>query len=281
MSGKLFAVVMSAVLCVAAPLCAQQDLPPSAQQAPSVADAARAARANKHKAKRVYTNEDMPESPQENASAPSAAFSNAAPGGGEPGMVNHQLAAQSNVAELSGEAARIFAPPRASRAKLIVFLDLECPASRTAALESIPSFVRSNPVELVRVDWPLTIHEWALRAAAWALYFDDHRSQAREDFRTWALRNQDSLSLSNLDASVVKNFPHEGELDARMALDSDGPYMARAAEGREIAAAVHAHGTPHYYVVCASDDGVLRRDVKGLTEAARFVRQCAAPPPEH
>jgi len=275
MSGLRAAVILCAFACVAAPLVAQQDSTPNEQQkAPSVADAARASRANKQKAAHVYTNEDLPESPQAAAPAPQplgivgvapSAYIGVAP------MNNYRMPAPYGL----GPAYGVLVAPQ--RIKITVYLDLESSASR-AIMAQLPSALTGYPVDIIKADYPLRGNRWSFRAAVWAAYFDEHRSQAREDFRDWVLRNQDTLNSDNFDSSVVKFYQHDGALDVGAIFDENSPYVARAHQARNYGETSKTNAAPFFGVVCNGGDGVVRRTADSLATLLSYVRTCQTKP---
>jgi len=108
----------------------------------------------------------------------------------------------------AGDTSRL-RPPKGATVAVIAFEDLQCPDCADAEALLLEASAKYG-VPLVRMDFPLPVHNWSFEAHVMARYFDtlaDGKSVARSDgkglalgeqFRRWVFANQASINKDNL-----------------------------------------------------------------------------------
>src|SRR5437660_11653247 len=99
--------------------------------------------------------------------------------------------------------ATVLKPPKGAQVAIVIFEDLECPdCARAAPL--LEEAARTYNIPVVRHDFPLAMHPWAMDAAVLARYFDTHSKKIGNEFRDTVFKNQLEISKDNLRAFAEK-----------------------------------------------------------------------------
>src|SRR5690348_18497052 len=80
-------------------------------------------------------------------------------------------------------------PPKGYKVALVEFEDLECPDCANAA-PLMQEAAKTYHIPLVRYDFPLPQHPWALPASIMARYFDTKSKKLGDEFRAYCFKHQ-------------------------------------------------------------------------------------------
>lgn len=164
-------------------------------------------------------------------------------------------------------------PPRGSRVAIIVFEDLECP--QCGAVEPLlEDAVKQYKIPLIRYDFPLPMHPWAMDAHVIARYFDTKSKQLGEEFRRWIFANQKSITLQNLHG-MADRFASEHHVQLPAFVDPKGELAAKVKEDFEVGRKVGIDHTPTIYVVSDSRS-MPYVEVKDRTQLFSIIDQAIA-----
>ncbi len=138
-------------------------------------------------------------------------------------------------------------PPKGASVAIVVFEDLECPdCARAAPLLEEASKTYNIPV--VRHDFPLQMHPWAMDAAILARYFDTHSKKIGNAFRDEVFKHQLEINKDNLRAFAEK-FGESQKIDLPFVIDPQGKLAALVESDRNLGNSIGLNHTPTIYVV--------------------------------
>jgi len=144
-------------------------------------------------------------------------------------------------------------PPKGAQVAIVVFEDLECPdCSRAAPL--LEEAAKTYKIPVVRHDYPLAKHPWAMPAAVLARYFDTHSKKLGNDFRDSVFQHQLEITPENLRAFAQK-FGAEHKVEVPLVVDPQGKLTALIEADRNLGNSIHLEHTPTIYVVSAKNVG--------------------------
>jgi protein-disulfide isomerase len=144
-------------------------------------------------------------------------------------------------------------PPKGAQVAIVVFEDLECPdCARAAPL--LEEAARTYNIPVVRHDFPLAMHPWAMDAAILARYFDTHSKKIGNEFRDTVFRDQLEISKDNLRAFAEK-FAAEHKIELPFVVDPQGKLAAEIEKDRNLGNSLGLSHTPTIYVVSSKNVG--------------------------
>jgi protein-disulfide isomerase len=144
-------------------------------------------------------------------------------------------------------------PPKGATVAIVVFEDLECPdCARAAPL--LEEAARTYNIPVVRHDFPLQMHPWAMDAAILARYFDTHSKKIGNLFRDTVFQHQLEINKDNLRAFAEK-FALSQKLDLPFVIDPQGKLAALVEADRSLGNSIGLNHTPTIYVVSNKNVG--------------------------
>lgn len=163
-------------------------------------------------------------------------------------------------------------PPKGAQVAIIAFEDLQCPDCADAEALLLEAVAKYN-VPLVRIDFPLPMHNWSFEAHVLARYFDTQDTAARrgqkqiplgEEFRRWAFANQSSINKQNL-RGMAERFADQHGLELPENIDPHGELAKLVQADFALGQKVGIIHTPTVFVVSTGQRGapfieVLDRD---------------------
>jgi protein-disulfide isomerase len=144
-------------------------------------------------------------------------------------------------------------PPKGASVAIVVFEDLECPdCARAAPL--LEEAAKTYNIPVVRHDFPLQMHPWAMDAAILARYFDTHSKKIGNLFRDTLFKHQLEISKDNLRAFAEK-FAQSQKVDLPFVIDPQGKLAALVEADRNLGNSIGLNHTPTIYVVSNKNVG--------------------------
>lgn len=144
-------------------------------------------------------------------------------------------------------------PPKGASVAIVVFEDLECPdCARAAPL--LEEAAKTYNIPVVRHDFPLQMHPWAMDAAILARYFDTHSKKIGNLFRDTLFKHQLEISKDNLRAFAEK-FARSQKVDLPFVIDPQGKLAALVEADRNLGNSIGLNHTPTIYVVSNKNVG--------------------------
>jgi protein-disulfide isomerase len=163
-------------------------------------------------------------------------------------------------------------PPKGAKIAIVIFEDLECPdCSRANPL--LEQAAKEYKIPLVRYDYPLPQHPWAMEAALYARYFDtqsagkqpgsaksgskaaqDRKSEDRklgDEFRDFIFTNQEKITKDNL-RSFVDQFAKDHNAAVPFVIDPQGRFAGEIAADKDLGKKMGLTHTPTIYLVTNS-----------------------------
>jgi protein-disulfide isomerase len=173
----------------------------------------------------------------------------------------------------TAEQTKVLHPPPGAKLAVLVFEDLQCPdcANANPLLEEA---VGKYNVPLVRYDFPLPKHAWALDAAVLGRYFDTKSQTLGDEFRDAVFKNQPQLNKEKLRA-FAEQFAQKNNIELPANVDPDGKLASQVQADRAIGQQLGISHTPTIYVVNNQRSGtpfvevVNRSDLFQMIEAMR------------
>jgi protein-disulfide isomerase len=138
-------------------------------------------------------------------------------------------------------------PPQGAKVALVVFEDLQCPDSAKAN-PLLEEAARKYNTPLVRYDFPLPRHMWAMNAAVLDRYFDSQSRKLGDEFRDAVFKNQTRLNQDNLRAFAEK-FAREHDVELPSQVDPDGALAGQVESDFAMGRQLGVTHTPTIYVV--------------------------------
>lgn len=144
-------------------------------------------------------------------------------------------------------------PPKGAAVALVVFEDLECPdCARAAPL--LEEAAKTYNIPVVRHDFPLQMHPWAMDAAILARYFDTHSKKIGNQFRDTVFQHQLEINKENLRAFAEK-FAQGQKIELPFVVDPQGKLAALVEADRNLGNSIGLNHTPTIYVVSNKNVG--------------------------
>jgi protein-disulfide isomerase len=142
-------------------------------------------------------------------------------------------------------------PPKGAQVAIVVFEDLECPdCARAAPL--LEEAAKTYNIPVVRHDFPLQMHPWAMEAAILARYFDTHSKKIGNEFRDSVFQHQLEINKENL-RSFAEKFAAAGKIDLPFVVDPQGKLAALVEADRNLGNSIGLNHTPTIYVVSSKN----------------------------
>ena len=160
-------------------------------------------------------------------------------------------------------------PPKGSQVAIVVFEDLECPdCARAAPL--LEEAAKTYGIPVVRHDFPLQMHPWAMDAAILARYFDTHSKKTGNEFRDTVFQHQLEINKENLHAFAEK-FAGMHKIDLPFVVDPQGKLAALVEADRNIGNSIGLNHTPTIYVVSNKNVGKPFVEVVDRTQLFQLI----------
>jgi protein-disulfide isomerase len=160
-------------------------------------------------------------------------------------------------------------PPKGSQVAIVVFEDLECPdCARAAPL--LEEAAKTYGIPVVRHDFPLQMHPWAMDAAILARYFDTHSKKIGNEFRDTVFQHQLEINKDNLHAFAEK-FAGMHKIDLPFVVDPQGKLAALVEVDRNIGNSIGLNHTPTIYVVSNKNVGKPFVEVVDRTQLFQLI----------
>jgi len=167
----------------------------------------------------------------------------------------------------SPAAANILKPPPGAKVAIIIWEDLECPQCARMA----PYVVQAEQkyaIPVVRYNYPLPQHSWAMDAAVMAEYFDSKSPKLGVDFREYIFQNQAKITRWNLQR-IADDFAQKHNTPFPFLLDPQGKLRAAVQHDKSLGDQVGVSYTPTIYVVSKNN----RVEVKDPGELFSTIEQ--------
>jgi protein-disulfide isomerase len=173
---------------------------------------------------------------------------------------------------LSADAISILRPPEGAKVAVVVFEDLECPqCARTAPVVLEAEQKYSIPV--IRYNYPLPQHNWAMDAAVMAEYFESKSPKLGVEFREYIFQNQAKITKWNLHR-IADEFAQKHDTPLPFLLDPQGKLLAGVQHDKALGDRVGVSYTPTIYVV-SKNNRVEVTDPSQLFHVIEQVRASA------
>ena len=144
-------------------------------------------------------------------------------------------------------------PPSGAKVAIVVFEDLQCPdCARAHPLVNEVSAAQKVPV--VRHDFPLAQHPYAMQAAIIGRYLDSQSAKLGEEWRSWVFSNQPSITRDNID-SFFEKFLKDHKLNPPMILDPGGKFDAKIKADVALGKRIGIQHTPTLFIVSNTGKG--------------------------
>jgi protein-disulfide isomerase len=167
-------------------------------------------------------------------------------------------------------AAAILRPPQGAKLALVVFEDLQCPeCARAAPLILQASEKYSIPV--VRYNYPLPQHNWAMDAAVMAEYFESKSPKLGVEFREYIFQNQSRITRWNL-RRIADEFAEKHNSPLPFLLDPQGKLQAAVQQDKALGEKIGIQYTPTIYVVSKNN----QVEVTDRSQLFRIIEQMRA-----
>ena len=136
-------------------------------------------------------------------------------------------------------------PPKGAKVAIIIFEDLQCPdCARANPL--VEEAAKTYKIPLVRYDFPLPQHDWAMQAAIFARYFDTKK--LGDEYRDAVFQHQREITKDSL-RQFTENFAKEHKTSLPFAVDPTGKFDAAIKKDQDLGKRVGLTHTPTIYVV--------------------------------
>jgi protein-disulfide isomerase len=147
----------------------------------------------------------------------------------------------------------ILRPPKGAKLALVVFEDLQCPDCANANPLLLDA-ARTYQIPLVRHDFPLPQHTWALDAAVFARYFDKLSAKMGDSYRDYVFAHQRQITKDTL-RQVTEQFARNEGVNLPFAVDRAGKLAGLVAADKALGERVGITHTPTIYVVSNARQG--------------------------
>jgi protein-disulfide isomerase len=160
-------------------------------------------------------------------------------------------------------------PPKGAQVAIVVFEDLECPdCARAAPL--LEEAAKTYKIPVVRHDFPLQMHPWAMDAAILARYFDTHSKKLGNEFRDTVFQHQLEINKDNLRAFAEK-FAAARKIELPFVVDPQGKLAALIEADRNLGNSIGLNHTPTIYVVSNKNVGKPFVEVVDRTQLFQLI----------
>jgi protein-disulfide isomerase len=157
------------------------------------------------------------------------------------------LFAQNNVEKL-----QILKPPPGAKVAIVSFEDFECPDCGRAHPLLLEMSKKYN-VPIVRHDFPLPQHPWAMDAAVIHRYIESKNPKVASDYRDEVYKNQPQFGE---DASAFRNWVTQWAaahgVPLPFVMDPNGQFAAAIKADQDLGRRVNIDHTPTIYVVTSN-----------------------------
>jgi protein-disulfide isomerase len=171
---------------------------------------------------------------------------------------------------LSPAAANILSPPEGAKVAVVVFEDLECPqCARTAPI--VLEAERKYSIPVIRYNYPLPQHNWAMDAAIMAEYFESKSPKLGVEFREYIFQNQPKITRWNLHR-IADEFAQKHDTPLPFLLDPQGKLLAVVQHDKAMGDLVGVTYTPTVYVVSKNN----RVEVTDPSQLFHIIEQVRA-----
>jgi protein-disulfide isomerase len=165
-------------------------------------------------------------------------------------------------------------PPKGSKVAIIVFEDLQCPdCARAEPL--LQEAAKTYKIPIVRHDFPLAMHNWSFEAHVMARYFDTKSKAIGEEFRSFLLKNQPSITKENL-RGIAERFAEERKVALPFVVDPTGVLTAKVKADFALGQRVGIEHTPTLYVVSDTQRGTPFVEVVDRANLFQLIDQMLA-----
>lgn len=167
-------------------------------------------------------------------------------------------------AQNTAAAAEVLRPPKGAKVAIVVFEDLQCPdCARAAPL--VLEAARTYKIPVVRYDFPLAMHPWAMDGAILAKYFGSKSPALGVEFREYIFRHQQEITgaSSAVDESgqkqrlraAAEQFAQQHKVTLPFVVDPQGKFAAEVRADKNVGERIGIEHTPTLYVVNNSRSG--------------------------
>ena len=157
------------------------------------------------------------------------------------------LAAAAQGPTTSREKQSVLKPPTGAKVAIVIFEDMQCPdCARAHPL--IQEVSAQEKIPVLRHDFPLAQHNWAMRAALIGRYFDTKSAKLGEAWRAYVFANQAAITPENLDQYFDK-FAKANGTGVPMILDPGGRLEAKIKADVALGKRIGIQHTPTLWVV--------------------------------
>jgi protein-disulfide isomerase len=147
----------------------------------------------------------------------------------------------------SAGAASILQPPPGAKVAVIVWEDLECPQCARMA-PYVMQAEQKYSIPVIRYNYPLPQHTWAMNAAVMAEYFKTKSPKLGVEFREYIFENQAKITRFNLQR-IADEFAQKHDAPLPFLLDPQGKLRAAVQHDKALGDQVGVSYTPTIYVV--------------------------------
>jgi dipeptidyl aminopeptidase/acylaminoacyl peptidase/protein-disulfide isomerase len=166
-------------------------------------------------------------------------------------------------------------PPEGARVAIIVFEDLECPdcARANPLLEEAAAKYK---IPLVRHDFPLARHAWAMPAAVNARWFDGKGEALGNQYRDAIFAAQPTINSRDALQQFTQQFAASHKVTLPTAIDPDGSLSALVKADIDLGRSIGLQHTPTIWVVTAFGNGAPFVEVVDRGQLFQMIEQAIA-----
>ena len=165
----------------------------------------------------------------------------------------------------------ILRPPAGSKVAIIVFEDLECPACARAHPFEVDA-AKQTHITLVRRDFPLPQHLWALQGALMARYIQDKISpQLADQYRSDVFSAQAFISNKEDLYQFTSGWLQKHGKKMPAAVDPDGTLAKEINADADLGKRLNVTFTPTVVVVTAKAYQVVCGTAQGANDPAQIL----------
>ena len=167
-------------------------------------------------------------------------------------------------------------PPAGARVAIVEFADLECPDCGRANPVLKDAVAKYN-IPLIRHDFPLPYHTWALEAAVDARWFDEKSKQLGEEYRDAVFANSSSF-YQNVEAfrQFTQKFEQSHGVSLPFAVDPQGKLTAAVKADYALGERIGIQHTPTIWVVTSNSKGAPYIEVTDRSKLYQIIDQALA-----
>jgi protein-disulfide isomerase len=167
-------------------------------------------------------------------------------------------------------------PPAGARVAIVEFADLECPDCGRAN-PVLKAAVAKYNIPLIRHDFPLPYHTWALEAAVDARWFDEKSKQLGEEYRDAVFANSSSF-YQNVEGfrQFTQKFEQSHGIALPFAVDPQGKLSAEVKADYALGQRIGIEHTPTIWVVTSNSKGAPYIEVTDRSKLYQIIDQALA-----